>query len=191
MELIDALQQVIQQSQHALQPCDLRIGTVVSQTPLRISINTSMAPLGPGVLYLTEPVVEKKIPIVEHSHTLTLTGMAHFHTVSGLGHSHDFQVAAGGTETGGTPGQTVSGQTENALTGTYATSTALENTQMEGFSTDTRLGHIVCYEHGKALPVEDGYIILNRALETGDKVLLLRVQKGQKFIVLSRVFEVS
>lgn len=48
---------------------------------------------------------------------------------------------------------------------------------------------IVCYENGTALPVESGYIILNRALAVGDKVLLLRVQNGQKFIVLSRVFE--
>ena len=48
---------------------------------------------------------------------------------------------------------------------------------------------IVCQENGQPLPVENGYIILNRALEVGDKVLLLRVQSGQKFIVLSRVFE--
>ena len=32
------------------------------------------------------------------------------------------------------------------------------------------------------------YIILNPALKVGDKVLLLRVQSGQKFIVLSRVY---
>jgi hypothetical protein len=37
--------------------------------------------------------------------------------------------------------------------------------------------------------VKGGYIILNRALETGDKVLLLRVMRGQQFIILSRVFE--
>lgn len=48
---------------------------------------------------------------------------------------------------------------------------------------------IVCQENGQPLPVENGYIILNRALEVGDRVLLLRVQSGQKFIVLSRVFE--
>lgn len=47
---------------------------------------------------------------------------------------------------------------------------------------------IVCYEDGQPLPVSDGYIILNRALEVGDRVLLLRVRRGQKFIVLSRVF---
>ena len=48
---------------------------------------------------------------------------------------------------------------------------------------------IICYENGTALPVQNGYIILNRALEVGDIVLLLRVQNGQKFVVLSRVME--
>ena len=36
--------------------------------------------------------------------------------------------------------------------------------------------------------MEDGYIILNKKLETGDKVLL-RVCRGQQFIILSRIFE--
>ena len=39
------------------------------------------------------------------------------------------------------------------------------------------------------LPVENGFIILNRGLAVGDKVLLLRVQSGQKFIILSRVMK--
>ena len=47
----------------------------------------------------------------------------------------------------------------------------------------------MCWEDGKKLPVKDGFIILNRRLEEGDRVLLLRVQHGQKFIVLSRIFE--
>lgn len=39
------------------------------------------------------------------------------------------------------------------------------------------------------LQVDKKYIILNPALKAGDKVLLLRVQRGQKFVVLSRVYE--
>lgn len=52
----------------------------------------------------------------------------------------------------------------------------------------TELTDIVCYENGKALP-HDGFVTLNRGLEVGDKVLLLRVQRGQKYMVLSRVFQ--
>ena len=36
---------------------------------------------------------------------------------------------------------------------------------------------------------KDGYIIFNNALQVGDKVLLMRVQGGQKFVILSRTFD--
>jgi hypothetical protein len=131
MELKDVLYQMMNDHQNATQPADLRVGTVTAVNPLEITINTAMAPLKAGILLLTEPVVEKKIPILQHLHN----------TPAGL--------------------------------------------------SDERLleSQIICYEHGKPLPVENGYIILNRALEVGDKVLLMRVQNGQKFIILSRVFE--
>ena len=138
MELKDVLQQMMQESQRAGQPTDLRIGTVTRADPLEITINTQMAPLRAPVLLLTEAVVEKKIPVVQHAHTVTVQD----------------------TYTGG---------------GSAACS--------------TELGNIVCYENGEPLPVEDGYIILNRALAAGDEVILLRVQNGQRFIVLSRVFK--
>ena len=147
MELKDVLQQMMQQSQAAMQPTDLCIGTVDAVDPLEITISTAMAPLRREVLYLTESVVEKKIPILTHSHTIPTGTLKHNH--------------------GGAVG--------NDLTASY--------------QTDERLQSILCYEHGQPLPVENGYIILNRALTVGDKVLLLKVQKGQKFIILSRVFE--
>mgnify|MGYP002640859726 FL=1 len=136
MELRDVLQQMIQENTRAGQPTDLRIGTVTKADPLEITINTQMAPLRAGVLLLTECVVEKKIPIFQHTHEI-----------------HD-------TATGG-------GSCDPAL---------LES-------------QIICQEFGQALPVENGYIILNRALAVGDEVILLRVQNGQRFIVLSRVFK--
>lgn len=138
MELKDILQQMMQESMKSAQLADLRIGTVTEVDPLEVTMDTAMAPLRESVLYLTSAVVEKKIPIVEHSHTIKVQD----------------------TYTGG---------------GSATCSTELSN--------------IVCMENGTALPVENGYIILNRALAVGDKVLLLQVQNGQKFIILSRVFE--
>lgn len=63
--------------------------------------------------------------------------------------------------------------------------------QQDAFDSDKKLlkSEIICYERGKPLPVENGYIILNKKLEAGDKVLLLRVMRGQQFVILSRVFE--
>lgn len=54
-----------------------------------------------------------------------------------------------------------------------------------GFSLD----NLSVLENGRPLPVKDGYIILNRGLEAGDKVLMLRVMRGQRYIVLSHVME--
>ena len=148
-----------QENADAGQPTDLRVGTVTSEEPLEITINPAMAPLRRRQLYLTEPVVEKKIPVLTHKHY-----------ISTLGHTH---TAPGGA-------------TGSALTGSYLGEDSLVS---EGFNATLQDQNIVCWENGKELPIEDGFIILNRKLETGDKVLLLRVQGGQKFIVLSRIFE--
>lgn len=149
MNLMDALVMVSQETNKASQPCDLEIGTVKTVGPLSITRDVSQAPLQEAVLILTENVIEKKIPILSHTHNIDV-----------LGHSHEANV----------------GQTSTDLTGSYQTLSSLDS-------------GIICYEQGKALPVEGGFIIINRALEVGDKVLLLRVQKGQKFIILSRIFE--
>ena len=55
--------------------------------------------------------------------------------------------------------------------------------------TTEALTDVICTEQGNPLPrAADGSILLNRGLTVGDKVLLLRVQRGQKFVVLSRIF---
>lgn len=43
-------------------------------------------------------------------------------------------------------------------------------------------------KNGAGLPASGDTLTLNPALAAGDKVLLLRVQRGQKFVVLSRVY---
>lgn len=160
MELLDAILLTSQASQQASQPTELVLGTVTSALPLEISINNMQAPLRSQVLYLTEPVIEKKIPVLDH-----------IHHINSLSHTH--------SEYHGTTG--------SGLTGSYPTLSSLVSAGANSDQTQ----NIICYEHGKPLPIKDGFIILNRALEVGDKVILLRVQHGQKFIVLSRVFEVS
>lgn len=166
MELRDVLNQMMQENLRASQPANLCIGTVTAAEPLEIAIATGMGPLKRPVLYLTSAVIEKKIPVLKHAHTSK--GFRHSHTVDGLSHAH-------GGEEGGP-----------ALDGSYPTSEGLEQ---DAFLSDEQLAETVCYENGKPLPVKDGCIILNRALEKGDSVLLLRVQNGQKFVILSRVFE--
>lgn len=128
MTLLDVLVQISKEASNAQQPTDMAVGTVISTSPLAISLDVSQANITADLLYLTSAVVEKK-----------LSYLGHTHSVSG-------------------------GQTGSAL------ETA------------------VCTENGQALESGPNGITLNRGLQPGDKVLLLAVQHGQKFIVLSRLF---
>lgn len=186
MNLAETVYLMVQKSMKAAQLTDLRVGTVTSAAPLEITIDPAMPPIPSSILYLTSAVVEKKIPILSHSHgvnglshTHSVTGLSHQHSTGGLSHAH--------TVTGGNTGSALGGSyaSDQQLTGTYNTSSALS----EDVTSTDALGSVSCIENGVTLPVENGYIILNRALTAGDKVLLLRVQNGQKFIVLSRIFE--
>lgn len=204
MELRDVLYQMMQRNAAAMQPADLCVGTVVSAAPLQVSLSAQVAPLEGEQLLLTEPVVEKKIPVLTHIHEME--GLSHTHTLSGLGHSHSTTGFAHSHTTGGlshahtlSEGQTGAALTgsynsdeqlagafssDQKLTGTYTSSGALGDVEMEG-----ALSGVQCIENGQPLPVEDGYIILNRALETGDIVLLLRVEHGARYVILSRMFK--
>ena len=204
MELRDVLYQMMQKNAAAMQPTDLCVGTVVGTGPLQVSLSAQTAPLEGAQLILTAAVVEKKIPVLTHIHEME--GLSHTHTLSGLGHSHDTTGFAHSHTTDGlshahtlAEGQTGAALTgsyssdeqlagafssDQKLTGTYTTSGALGDVEMQG-----ALSGVVCIENGQPLPVEDGYIILNRALAAGDRVLLLRVERGARYIVLSRMFE--
>ena len=159
MSLIAAIKYVSRQDQQAGQPTDYVRGTVTSEDPLKITIDDTMQELERQSLILTASVVERKIPV-----------LAHKHYISTLSHTHTCPTGAT------TPG----------LTGQYLGEESLVS---EGANSTLQSENIICYENGEPLPVEDGYIILNRKLENGDKVLMLSVSSGQLFIVLSREFE--
>ena len=158
-QLKDVVQLYVQKGLEESLPVNLFTGTVTAVDPLEIVVDSTMQPLKAAVLHLTAAVLEKKIPVLAHEHYINV-----------LSHTH----------------VTPTGPTDPALTGKYMTLSSLLS---EGADLSVQGENIVCYENGEALPIQDGYIILNRALEEGDKVLLLRVRSGQEFIVLSRVFK--
>lgn len=159
MNLAETLYKMMQDSMKAGQLTDFVSGTVTSEAPLEITCDATMQVLKAPVLILTEPVIEKKIPVLTHKHY-----------ISTLTHTHTCPTGA----------------TSPGLTGRYLGEDSLVS---ERASTTLQQEDIVCYENGQPLPIEDGYIILNRKLEQDDKVVMLRVNAGQRFIVLSRVFE--
>lgn len=54
-------------------------------------------------------------------------------------------------------------------------------------TTSLAKSEVTSFIDGKAQAEVGGYIILNKGLAAGDKVLLLSVQQGQKYIILSRI----
>ena len=166
MTLADVVYGMVQRGMTSAQLTDLEIGTVVNVSPLEISTRPDMAPLQEKQLLRTSAVVEKKIPVLAHSHQTS--GMVHSHTVSGLVHSHTLNGTGTSTD----------------LSGAYPTDKTLSGS----FSSDQQLSDIACIEDGETLPVVDGYIVINRGLSKGDRVLLLRVEHGSRAIILSRVY---
>ena len=93
MDLKDVLYQMMQENTAAGQPTDLRVGTVTREEPLEITINPATSPLRRRQLCLTEPVIEKKIPV-----------LAHRHRIQTLSHTH---ANSAGTTTTGLDGNSV------------------------------------------------------------------------------------
>ena len=158
-DLLAIIKQISSDDNQSRQPFSYMTGTVTQEKPLEITLDTTMQPIQSQLLILTEPVVEKKIPILDHNHWIDT--LSHTHTCP-------------------------TGVTSAALTGRYRTEPY--SLVSENFDSTEQAQNIICYEHGEPLPIEDGFIILNRRLEVDDRVLLLQAGGGQKFIVLSRIF---
>ena len=83
MEIADILHAMMEDSLRSYGLADLAVGTVVSAKPLKVKVREDMDALPEEVLWLTEPVIEKKIPVLEHFHTTS--GFRHSHALPGLG----------------------------------------------------------------------------------------------------------
>lgn len=160
------------QSTNPMQYC---YGTVTNADPLKIRLNDTTLEITGNSILLTESVVEKKITIQKHTHKIGSTIANHTHIVSAPPLSVVGAVPAA-PPTAPTAAGTV------PKTNDFNQNTEIVTTVLEA----------VCTEFGKNLPVDrdDERIVIttNRALEKDDRVLMLRVSAGQRFIVLSRVF---
>jgi hypothetical protein len=147
-------------------PVQYCYGTVTKESPLKIRLNDGTIEITGESILLTEPVVEKKITIQKHNHSWGNDL---------LKHAHSYVNAAGVTTPTSTP--------INIETQTSITSANVDDKVISG----------VCTEHGTDLPTDSNsdriVITINRKLEKDDKVLMMRVSAGQKFIVLSRIFD--
>lgn len=162
--LLTVIQNIAVNAVQSTIPVQYCYGTVTNDNPLTIRLNDGTIEITGESILLTEPVVEKKITIQKHTHEIG-SALA--------GHAHMFTY----TDTG-TP---VTSSTDPSTD--ISDKTTVVDTVIDG----------VCTEHGEDLPKDSNseriIITTNRALEKDDKVLMMRVSAGQKFIVLSRIFE--
>lgn len=172
--LLTVIQEIAVRAVQSTVPVQYCFGTVTQESPLKIRINDGTIEISGDSILLTEPVVEKKITIQKHTHKIGTVG-THTHTITEL------PVTPPPPAPPTPPIGTASGST-------------LVPTEINAETTviDTVL-EAKCTEHGVDLPVDSNIerivFTTNRKLEKGDKVLMMRVSSGQKFIVLSRIFE--
>lgn len=179
--LLQVIQSIAVNAVDATNPASLCFGTVTSANPLKIRLNESTLEVDSSVLILTESVVERKLTIDKHTHDIGSTVASHEHPF-GTPPTGSPKVSAppgGGTCT---------------LAGKIQKSSDLKD--------DTKVVDQVLSVHWSEYGVDltdkqvkadkDKVVItMTRALDVDDKVIMLRLMGGQKFLILSRVFEME
>lgn len=204
--LLTTIQSIAVNAVKSTNPMEYCFGTVTSADPLKIRLNDSTIEISGNSILLTEPVVEKKVYIKAHNHTEN-ESLVDYTATGNLGApvlfaplGVDLYIPNPNYD----PSQPRTDTDEAKGTGTnpmyilnpaVPTPTTLPLKHLHGINTSTLDAWVT--EFGEKLPVDpeqyeqsgDQVIItMNRALEKDDKVIMLRVSSGQRFIVLSRIF---
>lgn len=156
---------------------DLRIGTVATVNPLSITINTQMAPIPSVALIPLLPVRDIFLQINGHTHPL-----------ENMSHSHEVTVTGSATTTVAlndlSPPQPELEHTHDVtVTSTGETSVWSPDEDETGVGDE----NAVFYIDGVAQPVEGNRVYFNKGLVVGDKVYMLAVENGNRFLILSKV----
>lgn len=204
--LLTTIQSIAVNAVKSTNPIEYCFGTVTNADPLKIRLNDSTIEISGNSILLTEPVVEKKVYIKAHNHTEN-ESLVDYTATGNLGApvlfaplGVDLYIPNPNYD----PSQPRTDTDEAKGTGTnpmyilnpaVPTPTTLPLKHLHGINTSTLDAWVT--EFGEKLPVDpeqyeqsgDQVIItMNRALEKDDKVIMLRVSSGQRFIVLSRIF---
>lgn len=204
--LLTTIQSIAVNAVKSTNPMEYCFGTVTSADPLKIRLNDSTIEISGNSILLTEPVVEKKVYIKAHNHTEN-EALVDYTATGNLGApvlfaplGIDLYIPNPNYD----PSQPRTDTDEAKGTGTnpmyilnpaVPTPTTLPLKHLHGINTSTLDAWVT--EFGEKLPVDpeqyeqsgDQVIItMNRALGKDDKVIMLRVSSGQRFIVLSRIF---
>lgn len=180
--IVEIIKQAACEANEATKPMNLLIGVVTSESPLVITIEQRL-PLSDEFLILTKHVTDHYVDMtVSHStKDKSISGLAHSHSYEGTtletsidGHTHDVQGDKGSV----TSGEAKEGTTSHTHFYGGTTGLAFNNSNV-----DETTKHYHDYKGTKK-------ILLHYGLKQGESVLLIRMQGGQKYVVLDRIGEV-
>lgn len=161
--LLSTIQDIAVKAVNSTNPVVFTFGTVTSDNPLKIRIDSSTIEIGMDSLILTANVVEKTIEIDKHTHGWGDNLSTHVHTYSGTG---------------------------GPITG--APCKRSQEPYIDPVVDETVLS-ARCIEHGETRNGDAGsdkiVVTVTRALQKNDRVIMLRVCSGQEWIILSRVYD--
>jgi hypothetical protein len=168
--LLNTIQQIAVQAVQANNPISFLYGTVKKVNPLAIEIGDNGLVIPEEGLILCEPVIEKKLTIKKHNHTIGSALVDHTHQVSGKAGTYPFN-------------------TTSATSSGLNAKTTVDDTVIDAYCQEFKMDD----EHKlPAEPDDDKFVVtINKALEVGEKVVMLKVCSGQEFIVLSRMYDLG
>ena len=175
--LVEVIKKVAIEAVQASNPASLVIGEVTSVNPLNITIEQRLT-LDEDFLILTKNVTDHYVDMTVSHSTVSngISGLSHSHSYSGEtketnvdAHTHDITSETGGS----TSSEAVSGSTlhKHSYSGTT-------NDALSGAEAATKHSH--GYKGRKK-------IMLHYGLKQGESVLLIKMQGGQKYIVIDRI----
>lgn len=180
--LLQVIQSIAVNAVDATNPASLCFGTVTSADPLKIRLNESTLEVDSSVLILTESVVERKLTIDKHTHNIGSTV---------AGHKHPFGAP---TPTGSLSVEAPPGGGACTLGGDIQKSSDLgDSTKVVDQVLSVHWSEYGVDLTDKQVKADKNKVVITmtRALDVDDKVIMLRLMGGQKFLILSRVFEME
>lgn len=166
--IVEIIKQAAIEANEAAKPMNLLIGVVTSESPLVITLEQRL-PLSEEFLILTKHVTDHYVDMTVSHSTATTNIEDHKHSYQGETEETNVDTHVHSGDAGPT------GQTTN--TG--------HKHSYQGQTTSGGGG-----EHGHNYSGRKK-ILLHYGLKQGESVLLLRMQGGQKYLVLDRIGEVS
>ena len=161
-DLLNSIKKAAQEAVDASKPVALLFGKVLNTSPLEINVEQKMI-LSSEQLVLTRNVTDYETEVTVHWLTETkLMNANHAHELSG-----EVSVDSTATVSPNPDGENVTIQ--NNVTNTMAVE-----------QRNINLSHNHSIDGRKSITIHNG-------LEVGDEVLLLRMQGGQKYIIIDKV----